>query len=125
MIDSTQVCPYSNPMEHETVAKCLSELGNSTRLAIFRYLVKTGPEGAPVGRIQKEIGTPASTLSRHISRLVSVGLLRQVRESRVLHCMPQYEVLNELIAFLVEECCSGSDCCVSVSLTKDSFLKNS
>jgi ArsR family transcriptional regulator len=125
IVDTIRVCPYFNLMEHETVAKCLAELGNPTRLAIFRYLVKAGPEGAPVGKIQKEIGVPASTLSHHISRLVSVGLLRQVRESRVLHCLPQFEVLNELIAFLMAECCAESDCCVPALMTKDSSLKKS
>ena len=37
------LCPYIDFIEHETAAKCPSELGNVTRLAIFRYLVKTGP----------------------------------------------------------------------------------
>ena len=111
--------PYIALMEHETVAKCLAELGNSTRLAIFRYLVKAGPEGAPVGKIQKELGIPASTLSHHISRMVSVGLLRQVRESRILHCFPQFEVLNALITFLVAECCTEADCCLPAPMKKD------
>ena len=108
-------------MEHDTVAKCLAEMGNSTRLAIFRYLVKAGPEGAPVGKIQKEIDVPSSTLSHHISRLVSVGLIRQVRESRVLHCVPQFKVLNELVAFLLAECCVESDCCKPAAMAKDLF----
>jgi len=125
MVDSIRLWPYIGLMEHETVAKCLAELGNSTRLAIFRYLVKAGPEGAPVGKIQKEIGVPASTLSHHISRLVSVGLIRQVRESRVLYCLPQFEVLNELTAFLMAECCIESDCCTPALMTKDSSLKKS
>jgi hypothetical protein len=30
-------------------AKRLAELGHNTRLSIFRYLVKLGSEGAPVG----------------------------------------------------------------------------
>ncbi len=67
-------------MEIEIASKRLAELGNVTRLSIFRYLVKVGDEGAPVGQIQKEIGVPASTLSHHINRLVSVGLVRQIRE---------------------------------------------
>jgi len=94
-------------MELEITAKRLAELGNVTRLSIFRYLVKIGFEGAPVGQIQKEIGIPASTLSHHINRLVSVGLIRQVRDSRTLYCFPQFEVLEEVIKFLMSECCAG------------------
>jgi DNA-binding transcriptional ArsR family regulator len=67
-----------------------------------------GHDGALVGQIQKELGIPASTLSHHIARLVSVGLIKQVRESRILHCVPQFQVLNELIEFLVAECCTGA-----------------
>ena len=33
-------------------AKRLAELGHNTRLSIFRYLVKVGDKGAPVGQIQ-------------------------------------------------------------------------
>jgi len=100
-------------MDLETASKRLAELGNLTRLSIFRYLVKTGPEGAPVGQIQKEIGIPGSTLSHHINRLVSVGLIRQIRDSRILYCVPQYEALEEVIKFLLSECCAGGQCNIS------------
>ena len=94
-------------MKHDDAANRLAELGNTTRLAIFRYLVKAGHEGAPVGQLQKVLEVPGSTLSHHISRLVRVGLIKQERESNVLHCLPQYEVLAELIEFLQSECCTG------------------
>ncbi len=99
-------------MEHEDAAKRLAELGNTTRLSIFRYLVKVGNDGVPVGQIQKELQIPGSTLSHHINRLVSVGLIRQIRESRTLYCVPQYEMLTELIDFLQAECCTGVSCSI-------------
>lgn len=94
-------------MEHEDAAKRLGELGNTTRLSIFRYLVKGGADGVPVGQIQKALKIPGSTLSHHISRLVSVGLIRQNRSSRTLYCIAQYDSLRELIDFLQSECCVG------------------
>ena len=94
-------------MKHEDAAKRLSELGNTTRLSIFRYLVKVGPDGVPVGQIQKALGIPGSTLSHHISRLISVGLIKQNRASRTLYCTAQYDSLRELIDFLQSECCAG------------------
>jgi DNA-binding transcriptional ArsR family regulator len=97
-------------MENETAAKRLAELGHTTRLSIFRYLVKVGPGGAPVGEIQQTLGVPGSTLSHHINRLMSVGLIEQKRDSRTLYCIPQFTVLQELIDFLMAECCSGGDC---------------
>jgi len=98
-------------MEHEDAAKRLSELGNTTRLSIFRYLVKGGQDGIPVGQIQQALGVPGSTLSHHISRLVSVGLITQNRESRTLYCVAQYGALRELIDFLQSECCIGVNEC--------------
>ncbi len=97
-------------MEKEIAAKKLAELGHITRLSIFRYLVKVGDQGAPVGQIQEKLNVPGSTLSHHISRLVSVGLIRQKRESRTLYCIPQFEVLDELIEFLKSECCTEAGC---------------
>ncbi len=105
------VMVYYYPMEHEDAAKRLAELGNTTRLAIFRYLVKMGPDGVPVGEIQKALGIPGSTLSHHISRLISVGLINQNRESRTLYCIAQYAALQELIGFLQSECCVGVTGC--------------
>ncbi len=97
-------------MENEIAAKMLAELGHDTRLSIFRYLVKVGSEGAPVGQIQAQLDVPGSTLSHHINRLVSVGLILQVRESRTLYCVPQFDVLRELIEFLLSECCTEGHC---------------
>ncbi len=114
MVDKCFVNEYYISMELEITAKRLAELGNTTRLSIFRYLVKTGFEGVPVGQIQKEFGIPASTLSHHINRLVSVGLIRQVRDSRILYCFPQFEVLDGVIKFLLSECCTGGQCSTTI-----------
>ncbi|NOQ37066.1 MAG: metalloregulator ArsR/SmtB family transcription factor [Methylococcaceae bacterium] len=98
-------------MEEEIMAKRLAELGNITRLKIFRYLVKAGHQGAAVGDIQTELAVPNSTLSHHISRLVNVGLIKQRRDGRTLYCLPQYAILDELIEFLREECCINENNC--------------
>lgn len=96
--------------ELELHAKRLAELGNTTRLSIFRILVKAGPEGLPVGEIQKELGIPGSTLSHHISRLVNAGLVEQRRESRTLYCLPLFIAVRETADYLLSECCTGSVC---------------
>ncbi|GAA5443654.1 hypothetical protein Misp06_01832 [Microbulbifer sp. NBRC 101763] len=92
-------------MQTDIAAKCFAELGHLTRLEIFRLLVRGGPEGMPVGEIQEALDVPGSTLSHHINRLVSVGLVIQRREGRTLYCVPQYEELFRLVEFLQEECC--------------------
>ncbi|MBW0145914.1 ArsR/SmtB family transcription factor [Marinobacter arenosus] len=95
-------------MTHEEVAACLAELGNTHRLAVFRFLVKAGHSGAPVGEIQKALGIPGSTLSHHLARMARVGLIRQEKHSRTIVCIPDYQQLEGLISFLNKECCAGN-----------------
>ncbi|WP_156292906.1 ArsR/SmtB family transcription factor [Serratia oryzae] len=96
-------------MELEAVANALKELGHPTRLSVYKVLVRAGECGLPVGELQRRLDIPNSTLSHHISALVSVGLLQQRREGRILYCLPQYEVLNQIMSFLVEECCAEQE----------------
>ncbi|MDO6459350.1 helix-turn-helix domain-containing protein [Granulosicoccaceae sp. 1_MG-2023] len=96
-------------MDQEQAAASLAELGNTHRLAVFRFLVKAGHEGALVGDIQRALGIPASTLSHHLARMARVGLIRQEKRSRTIVCIPEYAHLEELIGFLREECCVGID----------------
>ena len=103
--------------ELQETALCLAELGNETRLKIFRYLVKMGNKGVPVGTVQKELDIPNSTLSHHISRLAKVGLIVQERNGRELLCHPQFAKLQSIIDYLVDECCEGEQECLSVDNT--------
>ncbi len=93
-------------MDILTQASRLEALGNPTRLAIYRALVRAGHAGAPVGRLQEEIGIPASTLSHHLAKLCACGLVGQTRESTVLRCRANFEIMNALVGFLVNECCT-------------------
>ena len=94
-------------MNEEQLVKCLAQLGNITRLRIFRLLVKAGKEGLSVGEIQEELNIPGSTLSHHISKLTNLDLVRQVREGRVLHCIANYELLDIVVDELKNQCCVG------------------
>ena len=60
----------------------------------------------PVGELQQHLAIPASTLSHHLSSLISVSLVRQERQGRTLFCHACYDNLAALIAFLTEECCA-------------------
>ncbi len=93
----------------EEMAARLEALGNPTRLAIFRALIKAGDNGANVGAIQSEVNIPASTLTHHIQKLVKAGLVTQERKSRELICRASYETIDSTIDYLKEECCQGLD----------------
>jgi len=92
-------------MTLEQSARRLEALGNPTRLALFRLLVRAGTTGLPVGQIQERIGVPGSTLSHHLHRLVANGLVTQERRGTVLVCRADYGTMRGLIGFLLDECC--------------------
>ena len=92
----------------ESTASILAELGNETRLAIVRLLVRAGEEGLTVGDIQRAIGVPGSTLSHHLSRLRAVGLVSRTRSGSALWCRAEFERIRATADFLIEECCADA-----------------
>jgi len=93
-------------MQLEDAANILAKIGNPTRLKIVRLLVRAGADGLAVGRIQEALGIPGSTLTHHIAHLKSAGVIRQQRQQATLICTMEYGVLQELVAYLTEECCA-------------------
>ncbi|HAO24404.1 MULTISPECIES: helix-turn-helix transcriptional regulator [unclassified Methylophaga] len=94
-------------MTHDEAALSLAELGNSSRLAIFRYLVKAGHEGVPVGDIQRSLAIPGSTLSHHLTKMAHADLIIQDKKGRSICCKPNFPHLEKLMDYLKEECCQG------------------
>ena len=54
-------------MNCKLAAQCLAQLGNLTRLDIYRLLVRAGLDGMNIGDIQTRLGVPASTLAFHLA----------------------------------------------------------
>jgi ArsR family transcriptional regulator len=94
-------------MNRDLAARCLAELGNLTRLDIYRLLVRAGPAGLNITEIQARLGIPASTLAFHLRGLVGAGLVLQEKRSRMVVCCAHYRQVNAVIEFLREECCKG------------------
>lgn len=105
MVDFAERDCYVRAMALDTAAKRLAELGNTTRLQIVRLLVRSGRGGLAIGEIQARLGIPASTLAFHLRGLVVAGLVDQERNGRVVHCRPNFDVINETLAFVKENCC--------------------
>ena len=83
-------------------------LGSEPRLRVIRLLLSAHPQGLVVGEIQKALGTSPSTLSHHLERLKHEGLVTVKRESTYLRYSASTPALQELLTFLVAECCSRS-----------------
>jgi ArsR family transcriptional regulator len=96
-------------MNRKLAAQCLSELGNLTRLDIYRLLVRAGLDGMKIGDIQARLGVPASTLAFHLGGLVGAGLVSQEKVGREVICRAKHRQLTNVIEFLREECCQGFD----------------
>lgn len=97
-------------MNVEEASKALEALGNATRLQVYRTLVRAGHGGMPVSRIQERLQIPASTLSHHLHRLITTGLVTQERQATTLICRANYTLMNGLLAFLAAECCADAAC---------------
>lgn len=94
-------------MDREIAARCLAELGNLTRLDIYRLLVRAGPAGLNITEIQRRLDVPASTLAFHLRGLVGANLVVQEKCGRAIICRAHYDQVDAVIEFLREECCKG------------------
>ena len=92
-------------MDIDLAASRLAALGNTTRLRLYRLLVRAGDGGLAMGQIQERLGIPGSTLSYHCRTLVLVDLIQQERVGTSLICRTNYPVMRGLIDDLAAECC--------------------
>jgi DNA-binding transcriptional ArsR family regulator len=97
-------------MEITTASERLAALGHETRLAIFRLLVQAGPEGVHASLIGERLQIPATTLSFHLAHLSRVGLIKGRQEGRFIFYVAEYAVMDDLIAYLTDNCCHGGQC---------------
>jgi DNA-binding transcriptional ArsR family regulator len=105
-------------MEKTIAVAALSALAHENRLDVFRLLVQAGPEGLPPGTMAERLGLPAATLSFHLTQLRHAGLVTFRREGRSLLYVAEYESMNDLLAYLTENCCKGdaTSCGVGVGV---------
>ena len=93
----------------ERVAKyadMFSAIGTEPRLRIMQLLLTAHPEGLVVSEIQAELEIPNSTLSHHLDKLRTEGLVEVQRESTFLRYTANTAALQELLQFLYAECCT-------------------
>jgi DNA-binding transcriptional ArsR family regulator len=93
----------------ERVAKyadMFSAMGTEPRLRIMQLLLSAHPEGLVVGDIQSELEIPNSTLSHHLEKLKTEGLVEIQRQGTFLRYTADTDALQELLQFLYAECCT-------------------
>jgi DNA-binding transcriptional ArsR family regulator len=97
-------------MDTKASVAALAALAHAARLEIYRLLVKAGPTGLTVGEIGKKLDMPGATLSFHLSQLKHAGLVRAQRDGRRLIQTADFVRMNDLVAYLTENCCGGVPC---------------
>jgi ArsR family transcriptional regulator, arsenate/arsenite/antimonite-responsive transcriptional repressor len=97
-------------VQANTAIEALGALAQEHRLALFRMLVQAGERGMPAGAIADALGVPSSSLSFHLNQLNRAGLVTQERRHRSLIYRANYEAMNALVAYLMENCCAAAGC---------------
>ena len=96
-------------MKSVDAIQALAALAQDSRLAVYRLLVKRGPEGFTPSELGTRLQIAAPTLSFHLKELQRAGLVSTRREGRYLHYSANFARMQKLIGFLTENCCSLSD----------------
>jgi len=96
-------------MKNVDVVKALGALAHDSRLALFRLLVKRGPEGFTPSVLAEKLGVAAPTLSFHLKELQNAGLVAVRRDGRFLFYSTRFDRMKDLVGFLTDQCCSQAD----------------
>jgi ArsR family transcriptional regulator, arsenate/arsenite/antimonite-responsive transcriptional repressor len=102
-------------MEKLDAVAALAALAQDNRLDVYRLLVQAGVEGMAAGAVADALHLAPNTLSFHFDRLRVAGLVTVRRDGRSMIYAARYKVMNDLIAFLTENCCQGTSCTASAT----------
>ena len=94
-------------MKKPDAVAALAALAQDNRLDVFRLLVQAGPEGLPAGQVAQKLKLAPNTLTFHFDRLRDAGLVTVRRDGRSMIYAAHFEVMNDLLGFLTENCCAG------------------
>lgn len=94
-------------MESEIAILGLAALAQSTRLDVFRLLVKHEPEGLAAGDIARALAVPQNTMSSHLAVLSRAGLVTAQRHSRSIVYRADLIRFRAVMLFMLTDCCDG------------------
>lgn len=94
-------------MDQDAAIEAFAALAQSSRLSIYKLLVRTGPDGLQVGEISRKLSIVPSTLSGHLAVLKRARLLKATRNQREIYYSANLNAMNDLVGFMLSDCCDG------------------
>lgn len=94
-------------MELNDSVASLAALAHSTRLEVFRLLVKCEPDGLAAGDVARSFGIPQNTMSSHLAILTRANLLTAKRSGRSIVYRADLGHMQRLMLFMLKDCCGG------------------
>ena len=105
--DPSRLGQNSRSMKTQAALQSLAALAQGSRLAVFRYLVVRGPEGAFPGVIAEALDLSPATLSFHLKELSRANLIEAEQDGRFIRYRARFDTMQGLLGYLSENCCGG------------------
>lgn len=94
-------------MDTDSALLVFGALAQSTRLDVFRLLIRHAPDGLPAGEVARLSAVPQNTMSTHLAILTRAGLIKAQREGRSIRYHADLDRVQALAVYLLKDCCGG------------------
>lgn len=94
-------------MNQGNAIQCLASIAHDGRLSLMRRLIQAGPAGMASGELAKAENLNNTTASAQLLVLLNAGLVQSKREGKRIIYSAQYDRFQQLITFLMKDCCGG------------------
>jgi ArsR family transcriptional regulator len=105
-------------IDSKSAVTALAALAQESRLAAFRLLVTAGRPGMNAGAIAEALRLPSPSLSFHLKELSHAGLINGRQQGRHIMYSANYDTMQALVDFLLENCCAAQECGCALNPTE-------
>ena len=102
-------------MDKQNAVQALSALAHGARLDAFRALVVAGADGMTQKALAEAVGVGPTNLAFHLKELLTAGLVAREQAGQFVVYRAAFAQMDDLLAFLTENCCAGAACRVTAA----------